>query len=134
VTRLRRLSLPLVVGVLIGLACSVGGVFELVDRTSGPRATATVSRCEESGIYRARSTHCTGTWIVGGKLVGGNGHVVVGPIDGADKSDVGKKIDVRLSGGEAHTTSLALPIVLIAFGLLLVIPGGVALSKDWRGV
>jgi hypothetical protein len=50
-------------------------------------------------------------------LVGGEGHVVRGTVDGASADDVGKTIDVRLAGGRAYTTSLRIPIILLTLGL-----------------
>jgi hypothetical protein len=43
--------------------------------------------------------------------------VVLGTVDGADPGDIGRTIDVRLSGDRAYTTSLRVPIVLIVLGL-----------------
>ena len=65
------------------LAFVGGGVFLIVERETGTRAQATVARCVESGGGRLHRTDCTGTWVLGG-------HVVVGTIEGADSSDVGK--------------------------------------------
>jgi hypothetical protein len=115
----------LAVVLVAALAFVGGGVFLIVERETGTRARATVSDCVERG----RSTVCTGTWVVGGSLVGGNGHVVVGAIDGAVSSDVGKTIDVTLSGGRAYVRSLVLPILLIGLGVLLAVPSGRTLIR-----
>lgn len=93
------------------------GIFLLVQRQTGPRASATVGDCVTTGAGRYRRTHCTGTWIVGGSLLDG-GHVVYGTIDGADTSDVGKTIDVTLRGDTAYSRSLTLPLLLIGLGLM----------------
>jgi hypothetical protein len=95
------------------------GVFLLVQRQTGPRASATVDECVTTGAGRYASTHSTGSWIVGGSLLDG-GHVVVGTIQGADTGDVGKTIDVTLRGDEAYSRGLALPLMLIGFGLVPV--------------
>jgi hypothetical protein len=110
-----------IVGLLLVSAIGLlaGGVSLLVQRETGTRAKATVSECTHSGGSRNYTTHCTGSWVVGGDLVGGNGHVVAGTIDGADSGDVGKTVDVTVSGDHAQTRSLVVPIVLIGLGLLV---------------
>jgi len=114
-----------VVMLFAALAFVGGGTFLIVERETGARARATVADCVERG----RSTVCTGTWVVGGSLVGGNGHVVFGTIDGADSTDVGKTIDVTVSGGRAYVRSLVLAILLIGIGLLLAVPSGHTLIR-----
>jgi hypothetical protein len=104
-----------VVALLAALACLGGGVFLIVQRETGTRAQALVTDCAVSG----RATHCTGTWIVGGDLLGGNGQVQVGSVEGATSSDVGNTIDVTVSGDTAYSRSLVLPIMLLVLGLLL---------------
>lgn len=106
---------------MIGMAATLlwPGIFFLVQRQTGTRALATVSECETTGAGKYESTHCTGSWIVGGSLLDG-GHVVVGSINGAGQSDVGKTIDVTLRGDEAYTRGLALPLLLIGLSLIPV--------------
>jgi hypothetical protein len=117
-----RLRLVFAVIALIGLALVGGGVYSLVKRETGTRARATVGDCVGNpGRYTTQT--CSGTWIVGGSLLHG-GHVVFGTIDGADSSDIGKTIDVRVSGGEAFTLSLRVPIILLIVGGLIA-GGGV---------
>jgi hypothetical protein len=115
-----------VVVLVVALACLGGGVFLIVERETGTRANATVTDCAEHGRF---GTDCTGSWIIGGSLVGGHGRIVVGPIDGAVSSDVGKTIDVTVSGDHAYVRSLALPIVLLVLGLLLVAPVGLLVIR-----
>lgn len=105
--------------ITIGMAAALlwPGIFFLVQRQTGTRASATVAECETTGAGRYESTHCTGSWMVGGSLLDG-GHVVVGSVNGADQSDVGKTIDVTLRGDEAYTRGLALPLLLIGLGLI----------------
>jgi hypothetical protein len=100
------------------LAMSVAGVYLMVVQFTGTAARATVTECvqDTDARYPSVSFDCTGTWVTGGSLVGGTGHVVVGTVDGVDPSDVGKTIDVRLAGGEAYAESLVLPILLMALG------------------
>ena len=107
-----------VIAALIIAATMIGsGVFLLVQSETGTRAVATVGNCETTGSGKYARTHCTGTWIVGGSLIEG-GHVIWGKIDGADKRDVGKKIDVTLRGDTAYARGLALPLLLIALGFV----------------
>jgi hypothetical protein len=112
------LGLVLLVLVLLGgLGMLGGGVFLIVVRETGEPAKATITECHESG-GRYHSDVCSGTWVKGGSLLAG-GHVVIGTVDGADSGDIGKTLDVRLSGDRAYTRSLRVPIILIAFGLAL---------------
>lgn len=96
----------------------VAGVYLMVIQFTGVPARATVTECvqDTDSRYPGVTFDCTGTWATGGSLVGGNGHVVFGTVDGVDDTDVGKTIDVRLSGGEAYAESLVLPILLMGLG------------------
>jgi len=107
----------LVVGLFLlgGLGMVAGGVYQVIVRETGEHATARVTSCHKSG-GRYRSDVCSGTWVAGGSLLAG-GHVVLGTIDGASSGDLGHRIEVRLSGDRAYTTSLRVPIILIAIGL-----------------
>jgi hypothetical protein len=113
----------IIAGVLAGLAITAAGIFRIVQNETGTRADATVSECH--GVD-TRYTHvtCTGTWIVGGSLLG-SGHVVVGDISGASSDDVGKTLHVTVRNGVAYTRGLLLPIVLIGIGVLVA--GGTGL-------
>lgn len=108
----------LLVGIFVIFAAILltPGIFLLVQRQTGIPAQASVDECETTGSGRYESTHCSGSWIVGGSLLEG-GHVVVGTIDGAEQSDQGKTIDVMVHGDTAYSRSLATPLVLIGFGL-----------------
>jgi hypothetical protein len=116
---------------LAGLASFGGGVYLIVQRETGTRVAAMVTDCVESGGSRTHRTDCTGTWVVGGDLVGGGGHVVVGTVQGAGTGDVGRTIDATASGEEAYSRSLVLPILLIVLGLPVVVVG-VLLAKGAR--
>ena len=135
------LSVPtgilLVVATLLIAAALIGaGVFLLVQRQTGTRAIATVGECETTGAGKYQTVHCTGTWVVGGPLMDG-GHVIFGTINGVDTDSVGKDIDVTLRGDEAYSRGLALPLLLIGFGLLpaagAVLCVWVALQKPRSG-
>jgi len=118
-----------VVVMMIGMATALlwPGIFFLVQRQTGTRAMATVDECKTHGAGRYERIHCTGTWVVGGSLLDG-GHIVVGSINGADQSDVGKTLDVTLRGDEAYTRGLALPLLLIGLGL---VPVAAAVLLAW---
>ena len=91
-----------------------------MQRATGIRAEATVSDCVVSGAgTKYRTVHCTGSWVIGGSLLEG-GHVVVGTVNGVDPESVGKTIDVTLRGDAAYSRGLALPLMLIGFGLIPV--------------
>lgn len=106
-----------VFGVLGGLAILAAGVFQIVQAETGTRVDVKVDECH--GLD-TRFTHetCTGTWVVGGSLVG-NGHVVVGDISGASSDDIGKTLHATVRNGTAYTRGLLLPIVLIGVGVLV---------------
>jgi hypothetical protein len=110
-------ALVLLVGLGIAAATIGSGIFLLVQRATGTRAVATVTDCVTTGSARSRRTDCTGTWIAGGPLTQG-GHVVVGTVQGAEQSDVGKKVDVTLRGDTAYVRDLTLPLILIGLGLV----------------
>jgi hypothetical protein len=116
-----RRKAHLAIMLVVALACVGGGVFLIVERETGTRAKAKVTECVESGRRFSHRTNCTGTWVVGGSLVRGGGHVVVGTIEGAESSDVGKTIDVTVSGDLAYSRSLVLPILLLVLGLLVAL-------------
>ncbi len=110
-------ALIIIAAVLIAATMIGSGVFLLGQRQTGTRAVTTVGDCQTSGGGRYRSVHCTGTWVVGGTLIGG-GHVVFGTITGVDADSVGKTIDVTLRGDTAYARGLALPLLLIGLGLI----------------
>jgi hypothetical protein len=99
------------------LGVAGAGAFRIVQDETGTRASATVSDC--SG-YDGRYTHvtCTGSWVVGGDLLG-NGHVVVGDVSGAGYGDIGKTIDVTVRGDTAYTRGIGLGIGLLVGGLVI---------------
>jgi hypothetical protein len=97
-----------------------GGAFLLVQRATGPRAVATVGDCTTTGSGRYRSVHCTGSWTEGGSLFEG-GHIVVGAIQGAETTDIGKNLDVTVRGDTAYTRDVKLPLLLIGFGIVLCV-------------
>lgn len=103
---------------LVGLGLIAGGILPIVHKESGAKARASVTGCHEIG-GKNTTFQCDGSWVAGGSLVGGGGHVVLGSIDDASPSDLGKTIDVRVSGDQAYTASLRVPIILVVLGLLL---------------
>jgi hypothetical protein len=120
----------LIVGVaVILIAIAAGGFAALHDQTSGPKVLATVDECHHVGGYHGGSTECSGSWVVGGSLLG-NGHVEVGDIIGAGSSDVGKNMPARAHGNNAYTTtSYGVPIALFSTdGAILLVAGLVALQ------
>ena len=124
---------------LIGVGFLAGAYFSYVDQNTGPEVMAKVSDC--SGRYGRYSSGvvCQATWIAGGALVGGNGHVVVGEVQDANDGDAGHTISVHLHAGTAYPTknSLRVPIVFLAFGLPAVYIGVRALvfgvPQSWTG-
>jgi hypothetical protein len=135
-TRLLGLSIPML---LIGVGFLAGAYFSYIDQNTGPEAMARVSDC--SGNYGRYSSGvvCQGTWVVGGALVGGSGHVVVGEVQDANHSDAGHTISVHLHGDTAYPTkdSLRVPIIFLVLGLPAVYIGLRALvfgaPASWTG-
>jgi hypothetical protein len=105
-----------VVIVLFGIGMSVGAVLSYQDSHSGRPAKVKVSDCTgHSGRY-THNLRCTGAWVTGGSLLDG-GHVVIGTIDGANRGDIGKTIDVRIHGDRATKPTLRVSIILALFGI-----------------
>jgi hypothetical protein len=104
---------------LIGLGFLAGAYFSYIDQNTGPEAMAKVSDCTGSYGRYSSGVVCQGTWVVGGALVGANGHVIVGEVQDADDSDAGHTISVHLHGDTAYPTkdSLRVPIIFLLFGL-----------------
>ena len=102
---------------LVGLGLIAGGVDQIANRYSGTPVLATVTGCEVVGGGHSTDEECDGSWVIGGTLVGGGGHVVLGPIHGADSSEIGKTIHVRANGDVAHTSSIRIGIILLILGL-----------------
>jgi hypothetical protein len=124
--RLLGLSIPML---LIGLGFLAGAYFSYVDQNTGPEVSATVSSCSGHNGRFSSGVVCQGTWVVGGALVGGNGHVVVGDVADADDGDAGHTISVHLHGDTAYPTknSLRVPIIFLVFGLPALFIGARAL-------
>jgi hypothetical protein len=106
-----------ILGILLAVGLLGGGVFILATQQTGDRAQAIVTDCARV----IRGGYCSGTWVAGGDLVGGEGRVVSGTIEGAGPGDVGKTLDVRLSGDRAYSTSMRLPLILIGSGLVAAV-------------
>ena len=116
---------------LAGLGLLAGGIFEIVVQQTGTSAKVTVVECHDTaGKYGGSS--CTGTWVAGGDLVDGNGHVVIGTVDGAGPQDIGRTIHARLAGGRAYTTSLRVPIILPSMGLFITVVAVLVLRSALR--
>jgi hypothetical protein len=119
--------------VLTAVAVLGGGIFLIVQRQTGTRASATVAECHvvTSGMHA--TDECSGSWVVGGSLLAG-GHVIVGDIQGAERRDIGKTLDVTVRGGTAYTRGLGLPIGLTAGGLIGTVGLGWLTTKVWSPV
>jgi hypothetical protein len=134
--RLLGLSIPML---LIGLGFLAGAYFSYIDQNTGPEVTATVSSCSGSYGRYSSGVVCSGTWVTGGALVGGNGHVVVGEVQDADDSDAGHMISVHLHGDTAYPTknSLRIPIIFLVLALPALYIGARALvfgaPQSWKG-
>ena len=97
-----------------GLGMLFGGTFLIVVQETGEPATARIIECHRSG-GRYRTDVCTGMWVAGGSLLD-DGRMVTGTVDGASSDDLGKSLDVRLSGDRAYTKSWRVAIILLVLG------------------
>jgi hypothetical protein len=97
-----------------GLGMLFGGTFLIVVQETGEPATARIIECHRSG-GRYRTDVCTGMWVAGGSLLE-DGRMVTGTVDGASSDDLGKSLDVRLSGDRAYTKSRRVAIILLILG------------------
>ena len=105
--------------ILCALALFAGGAWRLHQGSSGAHVVVTVTDCHHVDGLHGGSTECSGSWVVGGSLLG-NGHVVLGTIDGVGRSDIGKGVNARASGDTAYTSSKSTPIALFCVGLGLL--------------
>lgn len=103
---------------LVGIGMIAGGIASIIHKESGLKARATITACHRT-VGMHSTYQCDGSWVEGGSLVSGKGHVVLGSVDDAEPSDIGKTIDVRVSGDHAYTPSLRVPIILLVLGGLL---------------
>jgi hypothetical protein len=111
-TILAALVIVLILGA--GLGMLFGGTFLIVVQETGEPAAARIIECHKSG-GRYRTDACTGMWVEGGSLLE-NGRMVTGTVDGANSDDLGKTVDVRLSGDRAYMKSWRVAIVLLVLG------------------
>jgi hypothetical protein len=123
----------LVFFVLTAVGVLGGGIFLIVQRQTGTRVQATVTECHVVSTGVHATDECSGTWVVGGSLLG-NGHVVIGDVQGAERRDIGKTLDVTVRGGTAYTRGLGLPIGLTAGGLIGTVGLGWLTTKTWSPV
>ncbi len=124
---------------LIGLGFLAAAYFSYVDQNTGPEVMANVSSCSGSNGRFSSGVVCQATWVAGGALVGGNGHVVLGDLEDADDSDAGHTISVHLHGDTAYPTknSLRVPIIFVVLAVPALYIGVRALvfgaPKSWGG-
>jgi hypothetical protein len=130
---MRRMAVAIVMA-LIGGGFLAAAYFSYVDQNTGPEVQARISSC--SGQYgrfvnEANGVTCQASWVIGGALVGGGGHVVTGELEDAEDSDAGRTISVHLHGGTAYPTKdgVRLPIVFIVLSLPGFILAGSALRN-----
>ena len=93
------------------LGMAAGGVYLMVVQFTGTPARRRSRSASWTPTRGTRHLRLHGHMDTGGSLVGGNGHVVVGTVDGVDNTDVGKTIDVRLAGDEAYGAVISLASV-----------------------
>jgi hypothetical protein len=117
-------GIVIIVKVLVGLAIlmgagfGAGGAYELHQATHGEQVSVLVTDCHYVSSGTNGTDECNGSWVEGGSLVGGNGHVVLGPANNVDSNDIGKHVTMRAHGGSAYAQSVRLPVVLFAIAFL----------------
>lgn len=123
-------------GVLVmlgaGAGMLAGSVITYQDAHSGRPGKVRVTDCTGGATKYGGGIRCTGTWVAGGALVGGNGHVVIGTVENAGYGDLGDVVDVRFHGARATKTSGSPTVILAVLGLL-VLGGGVYFAVLWWG-
>jgi hypothetical protein len=112
-----------VVLILTALGLFAAGVKQFRDETTGAKVVATVTECHHVSGLHGGSTACSGSWIVGGNLLG-RGHVVLGTINGVGYGNVGKTVTARVHGDSAYTTSHKTAIALFSVGVGLLVVAG----------
>lgn len=118
---------------LVGLAVVYGGFSVYADQRSGVAGKAKVTECEGGTGRYDTAIRCRGIWSVGGDPVFGDGQFATGPIEGAERGDVGKTLDVRIHGADHATVpGLATPIVLWALGAAVALLAFAGLWNWWR--
>ena len=103
----------------VALGFVFGGCYLIYWQRTGTTTTATVTSCSQS----RRSVVCRGSWFV-------NGGVKLGLIENANKSDLGKRIDVVALGDRALVPGLRLPIILFCLGVGISVLGWVWWAKE----
>ena len=110
----QRSWLGLILIHVFGLVFIFGGFYLIYWQRTGTPTTATVTSCSRSG----RAVTCRGSWFV-------DGHVKLGMIENAGKSDLGKRIAVVAMGDRALVPGWRLPIILFCIGGGIVVLGWV---------
>jgi len=114
--------------ILCALGLFAGGARRLHQESSGAKVVMTVTDCHHVDGLHGGSTVCSGSLVAGGSLLG-NGHVVLGTVDGVGGSDIGRTVRARATGDTAYTSSKSTPIALFCVGLgLLTVAGWFAWS------
>lgn len=125
-------------GVLVmlgtGAGMLVGAYVTYHDAHSGTPGKVEVTECTGGATKYSRGVHCTGSWVTGGALVGGNGHVVIGTVENADFGDIGDTVSVRFHGDRATKTSGSPSLILLVLGLLVGGAGVYFAVLWWRSV
>jgi hypothetical protein len=107
---------------LAAVACMILAVgviavaaFQCVESNTGMRTMARVTDCQEIGHGKNRQDgSCEGTWQT-------SGGPVTGQINGVGRSDVGRRVAVRVHGGAAYSANWVEVIVLAALGVFLLL-------------
>jgi hypothetical protein len=132
-------GIVIIVKILVGLAIvmaagfGAGGVHELHQATHGEQVNVLVTDCHFVSSGQHGTEECNGSWVEGGSLVGGNGHVVLGPANNVNSNDIGKHVTMRAHGGSAYAESVRLPVILFVIAFLALAFGGFMFWGDRTG-
>ena len=133
VERARGVLLVALVIFLGGVGLSFGAFASYHDQHSGMPGKAKIGECSGHDGRYDTGVHCNGTWEVGGSVANG-GKVANGYVEGADRGDTGKTLDVRIHGADHATVPRdGTPITLAALGVPMLLFGLYLLSVWWRG-
>jgi hypothetical protein len=129
-----------IIKILVGLAIlmaagfGAGGAYEFHQATHGEQVSVLVTDCHFVSSGRTGTDECNGSWVEGGSLVGGNGHVVLGPANNVNSNDIGKHVEMRAHGGSAYAQSVRLPIILFVIAFLTLAFGVYVVYADRTGI
>jgi hypothetical protein len=119
--------------ILMGAGFGAGGGYEFYQATHGEKVSVLVTDCHYVSSGKTGTDECNGSWVEGGSLVGGNGHVILGPANNVNSNDIGKHVTMRAHGGSAYAQSVRIPVILFVIAFLALAFGVYVVYADRTG-